>query len=229
MNPNYRRVPFIRRRDWAFLALLAAYSFFPSVVGLLRIPELLGGPSVMPPNPRALLDPVPIVLHILASTAFCLAGAVQFLPGLRRHRPALHRRLGRGVAVAGCVSALTGVWITVRYGFPDALQGPLLYTARVALGLAMVGLIAWAILAIRSGNIAAHRAAMLRAYAIGQGAATQTALFLIAIIAFGTEPLGLARDMVMVGAWAINIAFAQILINPAPWQGSGARTGHSRP
>lgn len=205
----------INRREWAFLALVFLYSFIPAIVGLVRLPELFGAPAVIPPNPRAVIDPLPITLHILGSSVFCLVGAVQFLPSLRRHRPALHRTLGRIMAAAGCVSALTGLWMTVAYAFPDALQGPLLYGARVTLGLAMVALIAWAIIAIRSRDVAAHRAAMLRAYAIGQGASTQTALFLVTMGLFDTEPLGFSRDVLMVGAWAINLAIAELLIRRA--------------
>jgi uncharacterized membrane protein len=206
---------FISRREWAFLALVFLYSFIPAVVGLVRLPELLGAPAIIPPNPRAVIDPLPITLHILGSSIFCLVGAVQFLPSLRRYRPSLHRTLGRIVAAAGYVSALTGLWMTVAYAFPDALQGPLLYVARVTLSLAMVALIAWAVIAIRSRDVAAHRAAMLRAYAIGQGASTQTALFLVTIGLFDTEPLGFSRDVLMVGAWAFNLAIAEFLIRRA--------------
>ena len=202
----------LSRREWAFLALILLYSFIPAVFGLLRLPELLGGPAIIPPNPRAVIDPLPIALHILGSSIFCLVGAVQFLPSLRRHRPVLHRTLGRIVALAGCVSALTGLWMTVAYAFPDALQGPLLFWARVTLSLAMVVFILWAVVAIRARETAAHRAAMLRAYAIGQGASTQTVLLLIAMIFMKTEPLGLNRDVLMVGAWVINLAVAERLI-----------------
>ena len=202
----------LTRGEWAFLIAIFVYSFIPSVIGLLRIPELLGGPMLVPSNPRAVIDPVPIVLHILGSALFCLVGAVQFLPSLRRMRPALHRRLGWVVAVGGGVSALTGLWMTLAYAFPQALQGPLLFWARIALAQAMFGFIVWAVFAIRSRNVPRHRAAMLRAYAIGQGASTQTALFLIVMIVFGTEPLGFPRDALMVAAWVINIAAAEILI-----------------
>lgn len=203
---------FLNRREWAFLAIILVYSFIPTVGGLFRIPELLGGPAIVPVNPRAVSDPVPIILHILGSFLFCLVGALQFLPSLRRYRPGLHRKLGRVVAAAGCVSALTGLWMTHVYAFPQALQGPLLYWARIALSLSMFGLIAWAIVTIRSRDVARHRAAMLRAYAIGQGASTQTALFIIAMAVSETELLGFPRDAVMVLAWGINIAIAEILI-----------------
>jgi len=202
----------LSRRQWAFLALILLYSFIPAVFGLLRLPELLGGPAIIPPNPRAVIDPLPITLHILGSSIFCLVGALQFLPSLRRQRPVLHRTLGRIVALAGCVSALTGLWMTLAYAFPDALQGPLLYWARVTLSLAMVAFIARAVAAIRARETATHRAAMLRAYSIGQGASTQTALLLIAMIFMKTEPLGFNRDLLMVGAWAINLAVAELLI-----------------
>jgi len=203
---------FTTRREWAFLAIILVYSFIPTVGGLFRIPELLGGPAVVPVNPRAVIDPVPIVLHILGSFLFCLVGAMQFLPSLRRHRPALHRNLGRVVAAAGSVSALTGLWMTLFYTFPDALQGLLLYWARIALSLAMFGFIVWAVVGIRSRNVIGHRAAMLRAYAIGQGASTQTVLFLMAAAVSGTELLGVPREIMMVLAWGINIACAEILI-----------------
>ncbi len=217
----------IPRRERAFLGLIFLYSFIPAVVGLLRIPELFGGPALVPPNPRAVIDPVPVTLHILGSSVFCLAGAVQFLPSLRHHSPARHRTLGRVVATAGCMSALTGLWMTLSYSFPAALQGPLLCATRVVLGLVMTALIAWAVVAVRSRNVAAHRAAMLRAYAIGQGASTQTVLFLIAIIAFGHEPLGLARDLVMVAGWGLNAGIAEILIRRpfGRWRGQATMSG----
>jgi len=53
---------------------------------------------------------------------------------------------------------------------------------------------------------------MLRAYAIGQGASTQTALLILAIAVSGVEPLGLVRDLIMVAAWVINLMAAELLI-----------------
>jgi uncharacterized membrane protein len=202
----------LTKYDWTFLAVVAVYSFIPAILGLVRIPELLGAPPIVPPNPRAVIDPAPIILHILASSFFCLAGAVQFLPNPRRSRPAFHRGLGRLVIAAGSISALTGLWMTIFYVFPDALQGPLLYWARVSLSLAMFASLVWAVIAIRARNVAAHRAAMLRSYAIGQGASTQTALLIVAMAFSGVEPLGLVRDLIMVAAWVINLVAAELLI-----------------
>lgn len=52
-------------------------------------------------------------------------------------------------------------------------------------------------------------------YAIGQGASTQTALFLVTMGLFDIEPLGFSRDVLMVGAWAIKLAIAEFLIRRA--------------
>ena len=202
----------ISRREWALLALILAYSFVPSFGDLLRVVELGGGPAIVPENPRALAEPLPIVLHVLSSFLFCIVGALQFLPSVRRYHPAMHRATGRMVAAAGCVSALTGLWMTHSYAFPPELQGPLLYWVRMALSLWMLGLIAWAVIAIRAGNVLGHSAAMLRAYAIGQGASTQTVLGIGWMIAFGTEPLGPLRDGMMVFAWGLNLLAAELLI-----------------
>lgn len=203
----------VSSREWMFLAIILIYSFVPTFGGLIRVTELLGGPAIVPANPRALAHPIPIVLHVLSSFLFCLLGALQFLPSIRRYHFGLHRRLGRLVAAAGCMSALTGLWMTHFYAFPQELQGPLLYWVRIALSLSMLGLIVWAVIAIRSRNVLGHSAAMLRAYSIGQGASTQAALGISWMVAFGTEPLGLLRDVMMVLSWSLNLLIAEIIIS----------------
>ena len=203
----------VSRREWMLLAVILVYSFVPAVGGLLRIVELGGGPAIMPENLRALANPLPIVLHILSSFLFCILGALQFLPSVRRRYPAIHRTAGRVIAAAGCLSALTGLWMTLAFTFPAELQGVLLYWARIVLSLSMAGLIVWAVITIRLGNVPGHRAAMLRAYAIGQGASTQAVLGIGWMIVVGTEPEGALRDGIMLLAWALNLLIAEILIS----------------
>jgi uncharacterized membrane protein len=117
----------LRKSEWVLFGLIFVYSFIPTFGGLIRVLELAGGPQIAPANPRALLAPTPIIFHILSSFVFCIVGAVQFLPSIRRQRPARHSKIGRVIAVAGCVSALTGLWMTHFYVFPEALQGAALY------------------------------------------------------------------------------------------------------
>jgi len=174
--------------------------------------ELAGGPAIAPENPRASATPFPIILHILSSFFFCLLGAIQFLPSIRLRHPAAHRAFGRVVAVAGSLSAASGLWMTHFYSFPISLQGNLLYWARIILGSLMIGFIVWSVVAIRSRKVLQHGAYMLRAYAIGQGASTQTFIGIGWIILYGTEATGPLRDAMMVFAWAINLLIAEALI-----------------
>lgn len=202
----------ITTREWTLLVFILVYSFVPTFGGLVRIADLAGVVTIMPDNPRALAAPLPVVLHILSSFLFCLAGALQFLPSVRRHHPDVHRAVGRVVAAAGCISAATGLWMTHAFMFPAELQGLLLYWTRIFLSVWMVGLIVWAVIAVRSRNVRGHSAAMLRAYAIGQGASTQTVLGIGWAIVMGAELLGPARDVMMVLAWALNLLLAELLI-----------------
>lgn len=201
----------LTRGEWIFLALVLIYSFIPAFGGMLRVIELVGGPDIVPANPRALSAPAPIVLHVIGSFVFCIIGAVQFLPSIRRRLPLVHRMLGRIVAVAGLLSAGTGLWMTLVFTFPEALQGSLLYWARIVLSLSMAGLIVYAVVAIRQRDPARHRAAILRAYAIGQGASTQAFMGITWMILFGSELAGPLRDAMMVSAWVINLLIAQVV------------------
>lgn len=209
-----RKTPKLRleKSEWVILVAIFFYSFIPVVGGLIRVLELAGGPQIAPENPRASFTPTPIILHILSSSLFCVLGAFQFLPSLRRQRPAAHRAIGRMIAMAGCVSALTGLWMTHFYAFPETLQGPPLYWVRMVLGTAMVALIIWAVIAIKSRNVFQHSASMVRAYAIGQGASTQTVLGIVWIIAVGSEAMGPLRDGLMIFAWVVNLVGAEIFV-----------------
>ncbi|MEY8118054.1 DUF2306 domain-containing protein [Falsihalocynthiibacter sp. BN13B15] len=200
------------KSEWVALGVIFVYSFIPVVGGLIRVLELAGGPQIAPANTRALLAPLPITLHIMSSIIFCVLGALQFVPSLRRQRPAAHRAIGRVIAVAGCVSALTAVWMTHFYDFPKALQGATLYWVRMVLGTSMIGLIIWAVIAIRSRNVFQHSASMVRAYAIAQGASTQAVVGIAWIVAVGSEAMGPLRDGLMIFAWVFNLLVAEILI-----------------
>ncbi|MFK7876335.1 MAG: DUF2306 domain-containing protein [Paracoccaceae bacterium] len=202
----------LRASECVIFGVIFVYSFIPAFGGLIRVLELGGGPQIAPANPRALLDPTPIILHILSSFLFCIVGTVQFLPSIRRQRPVAHRVIGRVIAVAGCMSALTGLWMTHFYVFPEALQGRALYYVRIVLGTAMIGLIIWAVIAIKSRNFFQHSASMVRAYAIGQGASTQAVLGIAWIIAVGSEAMGPLRDGLMIFAWVVNLLAAEIFI-----------------
>ena len=203
---------FVTRREWAFIAAVVIYSAVPTFGGLFRVAELLGAEATLPENPRATALPLPIALHIVVSFVYCLLGALQFVPSVRRKHINLHRAAGRIVVVSGCVSALTGLWMTHYFTFPKELQGAALYWTRIVLSLSMIGLIVRAVLAARSRNIRRHSADMVRAYAIGQGASTQAFLGIGWLLVAGVEATGMSRDVIMIGAWGVNLLVAELLI-----------------
>lgn len=202
----------LRRWEIWLLVSVLLYSLIPVVGGILRAVELLGGPGVVPVNPRALVSPLPIVAHTLSSALFCVGGALQFLPSVRRRWPLWHRSLGYGVLVSGLISAATGLWMTYFFAFAVALQGELLYVTRLILAPAMMVLLVWAGYAAAHRMFERHAAAMIRAYAIGQGASTQTVLGIAWAVVMGTELEGLTRDYVMVTAWVLNAVCAELII-----------------
>ncbi|MFN8547468.1 MAG: DUF2306 domain-containing protein [Candidatus Eisenbacteria bacterium] len=183
----------------------------PAIFGTIRLIRMSSGAAATPEDARFLAAPVPVIAHILAAMLFSLIGAFQFPAEARRRWPRAHRIGGRAVLVAGIVVGVSGLWMTAFYELPAALQGPLLYAVRVLVGLGMLASLWTAFRAIRRGDIARHRAWMIRAYALGLGAGTQAVLMLPWSLAFGL-PTHLPYELLMTLAWLINLAVAERLI-----------------
>ncbi len=203
---------YFTKSEWMILVGLLALSFIPISAGIFRLVELGGGAAMLPVNPRVNAAPTPVVLHIISVFHYCIFGAFQFLPSIRRHSLKWHRYNGRLMVVSGIVSALSGLWMTHFYSFPYELQGNLLYSVRILLGSAMVAFIFLGLAAILKRDIVRHSSWMIRAYAIGQGASTQGLMIMSWIAISGGEPSGLTRDVMMTFAWIINIAIAEWII-----------------
>jgi uncharacterized membrane protein len=192
-------------RSWPVPAALVALSVIPLAAGSLRLIQLAGGPALMPADDRFTGFPVALVVHIVGAAVFALVGAFQFLPRLRGRR-AWHRRAGRIVAVAGLAVAGSALWLTLVYQAQPG-TGDLLYVLRLAFGSAMAGCLVLGFTAIRRGDINAHRAWMIRGYAIGLAAGTQVFTDGIGGAVLGT---GEARGDLAKGAgWVINLLIAE--------------------
>ncbi len=197
-----------RGTEWLAPAGLILLSVVPVLAGAFRLTELTSGAAATPENARFFDSPVPVVVHIVASTVFLVLGALQFAPSLRRRR--WHRIAGRVVAPAGLLSATSALWMTLFYALP-ASSGPALLVMRLVFGTAMAAGIVVAFIAIRRGDVRSHSAWMTRSYAIGLGAGTQVFTFLFGTLLFG-EP-GEAMHAVLMGAgWIINLAVAEVVI-----------------
>jgi len=198
----------LTKADFKIPALLLVLSLVPALGGIARLARLSGS---APDDARFLQAPVPILLHVLSATVYCLLGAFQFSSGFRLRWPGLHRRAGRWLALCGLLAGATGFWMTAVYPIPTSLQGPLLYGVRLAVASGMVAslLIGWR--SILRRDLTRHEAFMIRAYALGQGAGTQVIVLLPWMLISG-ESGGLTRDLLMTLSWAINILVAEFII-----------------
>ncbi|MBC7604171.1 MAG: DUF2306 domain-containing protein [Ramlibacter sp.] len=199
------------RPSWKLLSSLLMLSFVPVVAGVVRLSSLSGSSGVTPENARFMAMPAPVVLHIVCASLFCVLGALQFDSALRQRFPRLHRIAGRVAAPCGIVAALTGLWMTVAYAIPAELQGPLLYGVRMVVGLAMTLAVVVSVRAVLQRRITQHKAWMVRAYALGQGAGTQV-LILLPVTLMAGAPTFIFRDVLMASAWGLNVAFAEWVI-----------------
>ncbi len=204
------------KADWLIPTGLITLSFIPVAVGAFRVLQLGGGAEVTPDNARFFAAPLPVVLHLVSSVIYCILGAFQFSPGLRRRNPGWHRAAGRALVPCGLVAALAGLWMTQFYppGIepPASFDGPFVYAIRLVAGSAMALSLCLGIAAIRRRDIPQHRAWMVRAYALGLGAGTQVLTHLPWYL-FPSIHGELARTLFMGAGWAINLAVAEWLIS----------------
>ena len=203
-----------KRADRLIPTSLILLSLVPSVAGGVRVTELARGAEITAANARFFALPLPVVLHIVGATTFCVLGAFQFSPGFRRGHRAWHRRSGRVLVPAGIVAALTGIWMALGYPRPPG-DGVLLTPLRLVFGTAMAAAIVLGFLAVRRRDFAAHRAWMIRGYAIGLGAGTQVFTHLPWAVA-GVVPGELTRVGLMAAGWVVNVVFAEWVIRRKP-------------
>lgn len=200
----------VSRRLWPIPAALVALTLVPIVAGAFRLTQLATGAEVTEANARFFAVPLPVILHIIGATVFSVMGAFQFHPGIRRNRPGYHRAAGRLILLGGLTVALSGVWMALLYDLPAHDRGPLAVT-RVVFGSAMAVALMLAFLAARRRDFSAHRAWMMRGYAIGVAAGTQV-FTLGPLLLLSDAPGPMARTAGHAAGWLINLAVAEYLI-----------------
>lgn len=198
------------RKEWLVPAALLVLSAVPVIAGAVRVTELTGGADITPANARFFAVLLPVVLHIISASLYCVLGAFQFAPGFRRRHRGWHRAAGRVLVPCGLVAALSGLWMTLFYPLPTG-DGALLSAFRILFGSAMVVSIVLGFTAIRRRDIARHSAWMMRGYAIGLGAGTQALTHLPWVVIVGT-PGEFTRALLMLAGWVINLAVVELVI-----------------
>jgi len=196
------------KRSWPVPAALIALVTIPVIAGMLRLVQLSGGEATLPASPRFDASPIPVVVHIVSAIVFATVGAFQFVPGLRRRR-AWHRRAGRVVVVAGLGVALSALWLNQFFPRAHATRD-IVYPLRWVFGVALVGTLVLGFRAARRRNFPRHRVWMIRSFAIALVAGTQVFTLGFGGAIFGTGDL--AQALMLVAAWAINLAVAEWVI-----------------
>lgn len=207
------------QRQWPVPAGLIALSLVPVAAGAARVTQLASGVQVTAENARFVEAPAPVLVHIVSATVFCLIGALQFVPSLRRR--AWHRRSGRVLVPSGLAAAASGLWMAVFYDLP-AHDNALLEAFRLVFGTLMILSLVVGVRAIVRGDVARHRLWMMRGYAIGMGAGTQVVVILPWTVILG-EPAPMARALLMRAGWVINLAVVEWVVRRRPHRDSAER------
>ena len=194
--------------SWRVPAALIALIVFPVIAGTLRVIEVVGGPHLLPENARISASPAPLVVHVVAAGVFAVVGALQFSARLRRRHRGWHRRAGRVLVGAGLVVAGSGLWMTLFYA--DAPGGAPLWTVRLVVGSATAVSLVLGFAAIRRGDVQAHRAWMIRAYALAVGAGTQTVTEGIGQALLGVNDV--SKFVGTTAGWVVNAVAAEWII-----------------
>jgi hypothetical protein len=194
----------ITRPRWRVPTALLALTAVPVIAGAFRVTELTSGAAVTEENARFFADPVPVLLHIVGASLFCVLGAFQFLRGPR------HRLMGRLIVPCGVIAALSGVWMAQVYPLPDH-DGQLITVFRVVFGAGMAGALVLGFLAARRRRFAVHGAWMIRGYAIGQGAGSQA--FVLGLwTGIAGVPTEDTRALLLAAGWVLNLVVAEWII-----------------
>jgi uncharacterized membrane protein YozB (DUF420 family) len=215
-----------RRLLWATLALLIGVVLvFATLRLVVDVPNVVTGTVPAPDafEQRYAMHPIPAYVHIAPGVVYLLGAPFQLSRRFRGRHPALHRRLGRLLLVAGLVSGVLSVVIGVWFPYGGAIETG----AAVVFGAYFVTALVVAFLAIRRRDVARHRRWMIRAFAVALGVGSiriWVGLFQLAgLLAIedgtGTGWFGVAFWL----AFVLHAAAAEVYLLARP-----AATGRSR-
>lgn len=165
--------------------------------------------------------PMVISLHVGLGAVYLVLALLQFVDGIRRRKPILHRLIGRTAVVTGLVTAVTAVVAIVLFPF----SGP----AMIFFVAPFAGYFAFALVyglrAARRKEFVQHRAWMVRAFAIASAIATQRLILVPSLMVFGTEPetIRIASMLSFTGAFLIHAAISEY------WLSLKKRAGEALP
>jgi len=197
-----------RRRGagWLLPAGLITFGLIPILANALRRVALAAGVADSSGGDGGGM-PLPVILHVVGATVFVVLGALQFSAGFRRRRPTWHRIAGRVAILAALLAASSGLWLAFA---TLSESSPLLFFFRLLAAAGMALCIIFGFRAIRQRRLPRHRAWMIRAFALGLGAATQVFTLGFGEAIFGRSELSIA--LLNGAGWAINLTVAEWVI-----------------
>ena len=156
--PGQKRGPLV---GWCVMTLMAL------LVGLVSLRYALPAAPFHAPLPNFRLNHRTLITHAVSASVALILGPWQFLTGLRRRYPGVHRWLGRGYAAILLVAAVSALLIA-----PWAAGG---WVSTAGFGCLAVGWLittTMGVVTIRRHHVSAHRRWMIRSYALTTAAIT---------------------------------------------------------
>ena len=166
-NRRLRKRPPGRGFGTATTVLWGILTVFALLVGLVSLRYAL--PHIPHPAklPNFTIHHKGLIVHAVSASLALLLGPWQFLSGLRKRHPQLHRRVGRAYTASLSVAAVSAVWIA-----PHAAGGHVSTAGFLGLALGWIVTTSMGVIAIRQRLIPQHRRWMLRSYALTAAAIT---------------------------------------------------------
>jgi len=174
-----------------------------SGVGLASMRYLAGGTIMVPPplKPNFLAHPLAFYVHIGAGTTALLIGPWQFLAGLRRRAPRVHRLMG-GAYITACFMGGAAALLIA----PGSNGGWVAAGGFLTLAVLWLFTTGMALKAIRDRRIDDHRRWMRRSFALTLAGVTLRLYLPLAFI--GAVPFATAYAAIAWLCWVPNLLLA---------------------
>ena len=122
--------------------------------------------------------PWAVKLHVVLGGIYLAFGALQYSTSIRGKAIWWHRSVGRVLAVFALVTGATAIFVGIVMPF----SGPIEQITMAIFGSYYIYAVSTAWRRVRGGDIAGHRAWMIRAYALGSSVVTMRLIFIPALI-----------------------------------------------
>jgi len=157
-----------------------------------------------PLKPNFMGHPAAFYVHIGGASTALLVGPWQFLVGLRRTHPAVHRAMGMLYVAACLIGGLAALPIAL-----GSNGGPIAAAGFLTLAVLWLWTTARAVVAIVSGDMPAHRRWMVRSFALTLAGVTLRLYLPVALIG----PFGFHGAYAAIAwlCWAPNLLLADRL------------------